>query len=204
MSRPSSPKSLHSFIFNTRPSVWTYCRMNWTASSYFIPHSIRASATRTGALQGHTTFRVSTRELSEAMITKTFDDTRRHAEVIFNPVSSSFYDCLTLQRITCEEEVADQQWSHVSTWQEPKAHLPSPATQWTATQQPGSSLNFSFSRFSQSSTIWLEGGAPSSNGQSWGGTESRKWWRLHSFSETKTKEAAAGGGKQLEELPSCL
>lgn len=47
------------------------------------------------------------------------------------------------------------------------AHLPRPATQWTATQQPGSSLNFSFSRFSQSSTIWLEGGAPSSNGQSW-------------------------------------
>lgn len=46
------------------------------------------------------------------------------------------------------------------------AHLPSPATQWTAMQQPGSSLNFSFSRFSQSSTIWLEGGAPSSKGQS--------------------------------------
>lgn len=28
----------------------THCRMNWTASSYFIPHSINASATRTGAL----------------------------------------------------------------------------------------------------------------------------------------------------------
>lgn len=33
-----------------RGSVWTYCRMNWTASSYFIPHSIKASATITGAL----------------------------------------------------------------------------------------------------------------------------------------------------------
>lgn len=33
----------------------TYCRMNWTASSYFIPHSIKASATRTGALQGEKT-----------------------------------------------------------------------------------------------------------------------------------------------------
>lgn len=33
-------------------SVQTYCRMNWTASSYFIPHSIRARATRTGALPG--------------------------------------------------------------------------------------------------------------------------------------------------------
>lgn len=32
----------------------TYCRMNWTASSYFIPHSINARATRTGALQGNT------------------------------------------------------------------------------------------------------------------------------------------------------
>lgn len=33
-----------------RGSAWTYCRMNWTASSYFIPHSIKASATITGAL----------------------------------------------------------------------------------------------------------------------------------------------------------
>lgn len=30
----------------------TYCRMNWMASSYFIPLSIKASATRTGALKG--------------------------------------------------------------------------------------------------------------------------------------------------------
>lgn len=29
----------------------TYCRMNWIASSYFIPLSIKASATRTGALK---------------------------------------------------------------------------------------------------------------------------------------------------------
>lgn len=29
----------------------TYCRMNWMASSYFIPLSIKASATRTGALK---------------------------------------------------------------------------------------------------------------------------------------------------------
>lgn len=77
------------------------------------------------------------------------------------------------------------------------AHLPSPATQWTATQQPGSSLNFSLSRFSQSSTIWLEGGAPSSNGQSWkrgarnGGGEG-KWRHLPGFSETKTKETWGG------------
>lgn len=65
-------------------------------------------------------------------------------------------------------------------------YLPRPATQWTAMQQPGSSLNFVFRRFNQSSTIWLEGGAPSSNAQSY-------WWRrgklvhLPSFSETKTK-----------------
>lgn len=30
----------------------THCRMNWMASSYFIPLSMRASATRTGALGG--------------------------------------------------------------------------------------------------------------------------------------------------------
>lgn len=99
-------------------SQQTYCRMNWTASSYFIPHSMRASATRTGALRGHTAIR------------RTAQNSGRTQE---GP---------------------------------PEAHLPSPATQWTATQQPGSSLNFSFSRFSQSSTIWLEGGAPSSKGQS--------------------------------------
>lgn len=29
----------------------TYCLINWTASSYFIPHSMRASATSTGALK---------------------------------------------------------------------------------------------------------------------------------------------------------
>lgn len=105
-------ESLHAF------SQQTYCRMNWTASSYFIPHSMRASATRTGALRGHTAI-----------------------------------------RRTAQNSGKTQEGP-------PEAHLPSPATQWTATQQPGSSLNFSFSRFSQSSTIWLEGGAPSSKGQS--------------------------------------
>lgn len=32
------------------PAPGTHCRMNWMASSYFIPLSMRASATRTGAL----------------------------------------------------------------------------------------------------------------------------------------------------------
>ncbi len=43
---------------------------------------------------------------------------------------------------------------------------PNPATQWTAMQHPGSSRNLVFSRFNQSSTIWVGGGAPSSKGQS--------------------------------------
>ena len=34
------------------PPPATHCRMNWMASSYFIPLSMRASATRTGALGG--------------------------------------------------------------------------------------------------------------------------------------------------------
>lgn len=46
---------------------------------------------------------------------------------------------------------------------------PSPATQCTATQLPGSSLNFICSRFSQSSTTWSGGAEPSSKGQSWEG-----------------------------------
>lgn len=33
------------------PWLATHCRMNWMASSYFIPLSMRARATRTGALQ---------------------------------------------------------------------------------------------------------------------------------------------------------
>lgn len=70
-----------------------FCLMNCTASSYFIPPSINARATSTGA-------------------------------------------------------------------------HPRPATQWTAIQQPGSSRNWTFTRLNQSSTIWLDGGAPSSNGQS--------------------------------------
>lgn len=45
-------------------------------------------------------------------------------------------------------------------------HRPRPATQCTATQQPGSSQNLVFNKLSQSSTILLGGGAPSSNGQS--------------------------------------
>ena len=71
------------------------------------------------------------------------------------------------------------------------AHLPSPATQWTATQQPGSSLNFSFSRFSQSSTIWLEGGAPSSNGQSWRGRK-REMMSLAQFLGNQNKRKCEG------------
>lgn len=47
-------------------------------------------------------------------------------------------------------------------------YRPKPATQCTATQQPGSSQNLVLSKLSQSSTILLGGGAPSSNGQSWG------------------------------------
>lgn len=45
-------------------------------------------------------------------------------------------------------------------------YRPRPATQCTATQQPGSSQNLVFNKLSQSSTILLGGGAPSSNGQS--------------------------------------
>lgn len=51
-------------------------------------------------------------------------------------------------------------------WLQP-AHRPSPATQCTATQLPGSSRNFVCSRFSQSSTTWSGGAEPSSKGQSW-------------------------------------
>ena len=69
-----------------------FCLMNCTASSYFIPPSINARATSTGA-------------------------------------------------------------------------LPRPATQWTAIQQPGSSRNLIFTRLNQLSTIWLDGGAPSSKGR---------------------------------------
>lgn len=47
-----------------------------------------------------------------------------------------------------------------------RTHRPRPATQCTATQQPGSSQNLVFNKLSQSSTILLGGGAPSSNGQS--------------------------------------
>lgn len=44
--------------------------------------------------------------------------------------------------------------------------LPRPATQCTATQQPGSSMKRLLRRLSQSSTTLDGGGAPSSNGQS--------------------------------------
>lgn len=57
-----------------------------------------------------------------------------------------------------------------------RAYLPNPATQCTATQQPGSSRNLVFNRFNQSSTIWLGGGAPSSNGQSW---KEKKYFTLN-------------------------
>lgn len=80
------------------------------------------------------------------------------------------------------------------------AYLPSPATQCTAMQQPGSSLNFSFSRFSQSSTIWLEGGAPSSNGQSCRKKreEKRKWCQWPPFlgNQNKRSEKAELQGKK--------
>lgn len=47
------------------------------------------------------------------------------------------------------------------------SYLPRPETQWTATQLPGSSWNFFFSKLSQSSTSLFGGGAPSSKGQSY-------------------------------------
>lgn len=45
-------------------------------------------------------------------------------------------------------------------------HRPNPATQCTAMQHLGSLRNLVFTKFSQSSTIWVGGGAPSSKGQS--------------------------------------
>lgn len=51
----------------------------------------------------------------------------------------------------------------------PDTHRPRPATQCTATQLPGASQNLAFTRLSQSSTTLPGGGAPSSNGQSYGG-----------------------------------
>lgn len=47
------------------------------------------------------------------------------------------------------------------------AHLPRPATQWTATQQPGSSRNLVFSKLNQLLTTSAGGGLPSSNCQSY-------------------------------------
>ena len=47
-----------------------------------------------------------------------------------------------------------------------KTNLPSPATQCTAMQDPGFSLNFFFSNCSQPSTTSLGGAAPSSKAQS--------------------------------------
>lgn len=101
----------------------TYCLMSCMASSYFIPLSIRANATSTGAL---CSFINKTTVMSEHL----------HKT-----------NLCVMSRL---------------------CYLPSPATQWTATQHPGSSWNFFFSRLSQSSTSLLGGGAPSSNGQSWG------------------------------------
>lgn len=40
--------------YKMRAGERTYSRINWTASSYIIPHSIRAMATKTGALEGET------------------------------------------------------------------------------------------------------------------------------------------------------
>lgn len=175
--------------------------MNWTASSYFIPHSIRARATRTGALQGHPTFRPHQKtqpgrnnKAHETFYLKyTLNDTQHHVMRSFLNKSSA---------MIFSHSAPDQEWWSMSTWQS-KAHLPSPATQWTAMQQPGSSLNFNFSRFSQSSTIWLEGGAPSSNGQSWWGTETRKSWCLQFIRNQKKRSSCCGGG-QLGDLSSCF
>jgi len=47
-----------------------------------------------------------------------------------------------------------------------QTNLPSPATQCTAMQDPGFSLNFFFSNCSQPSTTSLGGAAPSSKAQS--------------------------------------
>lgn len=52
----SIKRSLHrerkgSMLTGKRPVSSTYCLINCTASSYFIPHSMRARATRTGALK---------------------------------------------------------------------------------------------------------------------------------------------------------
>lgn len=46
---PGQPGSKHAAT--TSPQLATHCRMNWMASSYFIPLSMRATATRTGALR---------------------------------------------------------------------------------------------------------------------------------------------------------
>lgn len=46
--------ALHHLLYNPHKMMaveWTYSRINWTASSYIIPHSIRAMATKTGALR---------------------------------------------------------------------------------------------------------------------------------------------------------
>lgn len=59
------------------------------------------------------------------------------------------------------------------------AYRPSPATQCTATQQPGSSQNLLFSRLSQSSTILVGGGAPSSKGQSCRVMNRSEWGSRH-------------------------
>lgn len=121
-----------------RPCTCTYCLMSWMASSYFIPLSIRANATKTGALCALT-------------------NTHTHS-CLDMPIKDN--------NLGCPECVC---------------YLPSPATQWTATQHPGSSWNFFFSRLSQSSTNLLGGGAPSSNGQSWGRKTSHllHFWQRH-------------------------
>ena len=61
------------------------------------------------------------------------------------------------------------------------SYLPSPATQWTATQHPGSSLKRAFSRLNHSSMTSIGGGVPSSNCQSCGGRTIillQKLWKL--------------------------
>jgi len=62
-------------------------------------------------------------------------------------------------------------------------HRPRPATQWTAMQQPGSSLNLVFNRCNHFSLISNGGGDPSGNSQScdlWQISKcSRKQWLNH-------------------------
>lgn len=62
-----SPKSS-----NLKGKEDTYCLMNCTASSYFIPHSMRAKATKTGALRG--------KEIQQTSSRRQWENQRRERE----------------------------------------------------------------------------------------------------------------------------